>query len=325
LRALGGAFAYAGGVTATTIVDNAKVAVSKAHRYDPDFHPEFAYFCEHYKTAHLAARPIKPKDKCFVENSLGVFWRWARRRFKQRTFYSLAELNTFLRELLDLFNDRVQRKYGKSRRQKFELAEQAKLLPLPTAPYSIGAWGRHKLHPDCHLQVGKNFYSAPYQLRGHELDVRMSHHFIEIFHRLSRIAVHRAYPPNNQGRYRTDDAHLPEKHLAVKEFTPQRAMMQAKEVGPETERMITGLILNARHPLLYLRRAQGILRLASRYSPADLEYAAMQLAEIGVEMPRLGDIEGIIKNAKCQSGAPPVTVRRGPNPNLRGQKSWSQA
>ena len=325
LRALGNAFGYIGGVTATTVVDNAKITVSKAHRYDPDFHPEFAYFCEHFKTAHLAARPLKPKDKCFVENSLGVFWRWARRRFKQRTFYSLAELNAFLREILAEFNDRVQRKYGKSRRQKFEIAEKAKLMPLPATAYGVGNWSKHKLHPDCHVQVGKNFFSAPHQLRGYELDVRVSHVFVEIFHRLNRVATHRVFAPNNQGRYRTDNNHLPEKHLAVKEFTPQRALTLAKEIGPATECIVSGLILNAIHPLLYLRRTQGILRLASRYTKADLENAAMQIVELGVDLPRINDLERIIKNANGQKIQPPATaVHRGPNPNLRGQQSWSQ-
>jgi hypothetical protein len=238
---------------------------------------------------------------------------------------SLAELNAFLRELLELFNNRVQRKYGKSRRQKFDLAEKAKLTALPETPYSVGTWGKHKLHPDCHVQVGKNFFSAPHQLRGHELDVRVSHAFVEIFHRLDRVAIHRALGPNNQGRYRTDDAHLPEKHLAVKEFTPQRALIQAKEIGAATERIVGGLIQKARHPLLYLRRVQGILRLASRYSAADLEYASMQVVEIGVDMPRIDDLEKIIKNAKLQDASAPLAeVRRGPNPNLRGQQSWSQ-
>lgn len=324
LRALGNAFSYIGGVTATTVVDNAKVAVSRAHRYDPDFHPEFSYFCEHYKTAHLATRPSKPKDKCFVENALGVFWRWVRRRFRQRTFYSLAEVNAFLRELLNEFNNRVQRKYGKSRREKFEQGERCKLSPLPGAGYGIGSWGRYKLHPDCHVQVAKNFYSAPHQLRSYELDVRISHEFVEIFHNLTRVAIHRVFAPNHQGRYRTEDPHLPERHLAVKEFTPQRALMQAKQIGPATERVIMGLIMNARHPLLYLRRVQGILRLSSRYSGADLEYAAMQLIEIGVDSPRLNDIERIIQNAQACSKLAPAVVQRGPNPNLRGQESWSQ-
>jgi len=42
---------------------------------------------------------------------------------------------------------------------------------------------------------------------------------------------------------------------------------------------------------------------------------------ISVTMPRLSDIEGVLKNA--QQTAPPVAVNRLPNPNLRGQTSWS--
>jgi len=175
------------------------------------------------------------------------------------------------------------------------------------------------------LYFGKNFFSAPYQLRGYELDVRASHSFIEIFQQLERVAIHRNFPPNHQGRYRTDDNHLPDKHLAVKEFTPQRALDQAKQIGPATDLLVSGLIFNAKHPLLYLRRVQGILRLANRYTPADLEYASLQLVEINIEMPRLDDLERIIKSARMQSGPSPLlVVQRGPNPNLRGQHSWSQ-
>lgn len=181
---------------------------------------EFFNFCELYVTAPVAARPRSPKDKNLIENVLGVFWRWARLRFKRKTFYSLGELNAFLRELLDIFNDRIQRKYGQSRRQKFT-AEQTKLLPLPSGEYRVGIWKKHRLHPDCHIQVGYNFYSAPYQYRSEDLDVRVTSQTIEIFHHLERLVVHIAFPNKDikggsRGGYRTNDTHLPPSHLALK-------------------------------------------------------------------------------------------------------------
>jgi len=78
------AFSYFGGVPLTTAVDNAKATVHRPHRYDPDLNKEFAHFCEHFGTAPLAMRPGKPKDKNLIENSLGVFWRWARRFLRDR-------------------------------------------------------------------------------------------------------------------------------------------------------------------------------------------------------------------------------------------------
>lgn len=325
LDAFADSFFYFDGVPQTAIVDNARVGVTKSHRYDPDFHPEYAHFCEHYKTANLAARPGKPRDKCFIENALGVFWRWARRRIRGRTFYSLGELNRYLEELVDEFNNRVQRKYGKSRRQKFEEGEREKLLPLPNEPYRTGVWKKLKLHPDCHLQVGLNFYSAPHLLRGQELDVRVTATVVEIFHQLDVVAQHFLLPPNNQGRYRTKLEHLPAAHLAILEFTPQQALRDAQAVGPSTHQIVELLFKHDRHPLLYLRRIQGMLRLARRYTPPALEEACRQLLQIGSMTPRIHDVEEIIKQAlRCKGTETIPKVNRGPNPNLRGQSNWSE-
>jgi len=323
LMSIAHSYEHFDGVPHTQAIDNTKAAVRRAGRFDPDYNPEFWRFAEHFGTAPIAARPRSPKDKNLIENVLGVFWRWAGPKIRQRTFYSLAELNVFIRELLELFNNRVQKKYGLSRRQKYE-GEREKLLPLPQAGYTIGIWKELKLHPDCHVQCGYNFYSAPYQLRGQALDVRVTSSFVEIYHRLDRVAVHIAASPNHRGRYLTKDAHLPPAHLAMKEFTPQRALRDAAEIGVATHRVVESLLTNARHPLLYLRRVQGILRLARRHSSAVLESACQVMVKLGIELPRLDDIGDVIKNqgaATPASGSAPIV--RGFNPNLRGQMSWS--
>lgn len=323
LNAFSNSFRNFGGVPHTSVVDNAKVGVSKAHRYDPDYHPEFTRFCEHYHTAHIAARPKSPKDKCFIENVLGVFWRWAGPKIRKQTFYSIGALNSFLMELQELFNNRIQKKYGQSRRQKFDTGEKEKLLPLPVAVYSAGTWKKHTPHPDSHVQVGYNFYSVPYQLRGREVDVRIAGGFIEVFHNLERVALHLMFQGCQRGHYQTKNDHLPPSHLAVKEFTPRRALQEAAAIGTETHKIIDNLLNKSSHPLLFLRRVQGILRLSKRYSSAALEHTCQKLNDVGINMPRLSDVEGIIKNNPClYSRGEQPSITRGPNPNLRGQNSW---
>ena len=75
---------------------------------------------------------------------------------------------------------------------------------------------------------------------------------------------------------------------------------------------------------MYLRRAQGILRLKKRYSERDLEQTCAIMMNIGIQFPKLRDVEAIIKNkdtfAKYNSSPP--TINRGKNPNLRGQQVW---
>lgn len=322
LRSMAEAYSYFGGVPQTTAVDNAKALVNRAHRYDPDIHREFSHFAEHYGTAPLAMRPGKPKDKNFIENALGVFWRWARRQIAARQFYSLGDLNDFLRELADAFNDRVQRKYGQSRLQKFEAGEREKLLALPHCSYSLGDWKVAKVHPDCHIQVAKNFYSVPYQFRGKEVEVRISEGLVEVFANLECIARHLRIQAVVAGQYRTVENHLPDAHRAMREATPQMALAQAEQVGVATLGIVRPLIEEARHPLMYLRRVQGILRLERRYSREALEKACETLGLAGIKAPRLRDVEGIIKCNLDSRSAAILPMRRGPNPYLRGQMSW---
>ena len=322
LRSIGDAYSYFQGVPLTSAVDNAKAAVSRADRYDPDLNKEFAHFCEHYATAPLAMRPRKPKDKNLIENALGVFWRWARRRVRERVCHSQGELNEFLVELADIFNDRVQRKYGVSRRHKCDEGDRPKLMPLPGSTYSYGEWKVAKVHPDCHVQVGKNFYSVPYELRGKEVDVRMTASLVEVFSKLKRVALHLRAQGNTIGKYFTKDGHLPEAHRAMREATPQQSIADATDVGPAAEAVVRALIEEARHPLMYLRRVQGILRLAKRYSARDLEQACQTLLRTGASSPRLADVEAIIKCNLDPKAAPVIPISRGPNPFLRGQESW---
>lgn len=328
LPATANAFTYFNGIPCTWAVDNAKTTVNKAHRYDADLNPEFQRFCEYYGTAPLAMRPGEPKDKALIENALGVFWRWARKRVRENTFYSLAELNRFLHELLNVFNNRIQRKYGVSRRQKHEASEVEVLLSIPEQAYEIGEWKDHKVYPDCHVQVNYNFYSVPYKYRGLEVNVRTNASILQVYSDLDCIATHVPFHSAQRGRYLTTKAHLPEAHLAILEATPQFVMEQAENTGPFTHKIILSIIQSGIHPLQYLRRAQGILRLGGkRYGKPALEAACKCLVEQGLILPRTRDLEAILKNAVSATSAttPPMpVVERGPNPNLRGQISWSK-
>jgi len=189
-----------GGVTSTIVFDNAKAQVTKAVNFDPEINSEFSLFCDNYNIAPIAARPGQPKDKSLIENSLGVFWRWAWPQIRKKEFFSLQEINAELASLAETFNSRIQKKYGLSRRQKFESFEKSKLKPLPAQTYESGVWKKVKVHPDCHIQVNYNFFSVPYKYRGQELNIRISKQCLEVYSGLERVAIHRI-PLNNRGRY----------------------------------------------------------------------------------------------------------------------------
>src|SRR5690606_7580042 len=76
-------------------------------------------------------------------------------------------------------------------------------------------------------------------------------------------------------RYSTDTRHYPEAKTTYAFFDAHQAKLQAARIGPHTETLVDKL-LSGTHPLKYLRRCQGILRLTKhkRLSLASVEYAA---------------------------------------------------
>ena len=79
----------------------------------------------HYGICVLPARPARPKDKAKVETGVLIAKRWILAVLRHRTFYSLAELNGAIHELLERLNSRALRKLKQSRRELFELLRSA--------------------------------------------------------------------------------------------------------------------------------------------------------------------------------------------------------
>src|SRR5207302_1570499 len=115
------AFAALGGVPKLLVPDNTKVAVIKACLYEPQVNRTYAEMAAHYDTAILPARPRRPRDKAKVEVAVLIIERWLLGRLRHRRFYSLAELNAAIGELLRQLNDeRPIRRLGVTRRALFE-------------------------------------------------------------------------------------------------------------------------------------------------------------------------------------------------------------
>jgi transposase len=115
------AFAAIGGVPRLLVPDNAKVAVIRACLYEPQVNRTYAEMAAHYGTAVLPTRPRRPRDKAKVEAAVLVVERWILARLRHRWFYSLAELNAAIGELLHRLNEqRPMRRLGRTRRQLLE-------------------------------------------------------------------------------------------------------------------------------------------------------------------------------------------------------------
>ena len=129
--------------------------------------------------------------------------RWIAARLRNQRFFSLSELNTAIRVLLDRLNDRVTRHLGASRRELFAQIERSALKPLPAERYVFSEWkqctvGLAPSRKDGHVEVGKHYYSAPHSLLREKVWVRLTARTVEIFHQGQRLAAHARTSGNRQ-------------------------------------------------------------------------------------------------------------------------------
>jgi transposase len=102
------------------VPDNWKSGVKKPCYYEPELNRTYNDLAIHYGVGILPARPRRPKDKAKAESGVQVVQRWILAALRKRQFFSLAELNEAIAELLVKLNQRAFRKLPGSRAELYQ-------------------------------------------------------------------------------------------------------------------------------------------------------------------------------------------------------------
>jgi transposase len=310
-------FEYFGGVPRDVVCDQLKSGVTKACRYEPKIQRTYEELARHYETTVLPARPAHPKDKAKVEVGVQIAQRWILARLRHRTFFSLAELNEAIAELVDDLNDRTMRTYRASRRELFERLDRPALRALPAERFIIGEWSTAKPNIDYHVGVDGHYYSVPHTLRDETFDIRTTRTTVEIFLRTVRIDCYaRSY---ERGRHTTRTEHMPKAHQAQAEWSPSRLVRWANTIGPQTAILVDAIIAERRHPEQGYRSCLGILRLSKKYGPERLEAACARAVAVRARSYR--HVDSILKNGLDRTPLPADTPTKttATHENVRGR------
>jgi len=314
------ALAFMGGVPAQLVPDNPKVGVDRANWYEPGLNRTYLGLAAHYGTAILPTRTRKPRDKAKVEVAVLVVERWILARLRNRRFFSLAELNQAIAELVVDLNARPMRRLGVSRRELFLELDHPALKELPAEPYEYAEWRVRRVGLDYHVDIEGHYYSVPHRLIRQQLDARITAHTIELFCKGERVAVH--LRGTGRGRHTTIAEHMPSAHRRYAEWTIERIAIDAAAIGPSTAKL-AALILESRpHPEQGYRACIGILRLARQYGADRLEAACDRGLDIGARS--YGSIQSILKHGLDRR--PPRPAAQGEllpdHPNIRGSRYY---
>lgn len=310
------ALGYFGGVARAIVCDNLKAGVAKALWFEPTLNQTFAAMADHYDTTILPTRSRRPRDKGKVEGAVLIVERWILARLRNRRFFTLADLNAAIAVLLEDLNDRPMRHVGRSRRALFEEIERSALAPLPAARFEYAEWKRAKVHPDYHVEVDKTFYSVPHRLIGRQVDVRLTHRVVELFHDHQRVASH--VRRSQRRGHVTVSEHMPKAHQRYANMTPASLIGKADQIGVNAAILVERLMRDRPHPEQGYRSAMGVLSLARRYERDRVE-ASCERALI-INAVSYSSVAAILKSGLDRIR--PATEPARPTPahtNIRGR------
>jgi len=295
--ALNRAANYLGGITRWVLTDNMKQIVARACRYEPTFTELAEQWAVHYNTFFKATRVGKPKDKPTVEKTIDLGYQNIYAALYGKEIYSLEELRSCVRVLLDEFNNRPMYKNLPSRMERFLSEEKHFLKALPAEPFVLKHRANAKVKRNYHVILGEDWhqYSVPYQYIGKDTTLVYDEKEVEIYLEFKRIAVHkRDYRRNG---YTTLIEHMPESHKKYKEqrgWTGDDFIVKANKIGDYTEKIMKQILSSRTFMEQTYDACLGVLRLADKYGSERLE-AACRRASTG---PRVNYtiIKNILKN-----------------------------
>jgi transposase len=178
------AFLYFKGVTNAVVPDNLKSGVTNSNKYEPRINFMFDDFADHYGTVILPARVRRPQDKALVENAVKIVYQRIYAPLRNRTFFSLEELNEAIWVLLEQHNNTQFQRLKISRRGLFERIEKQALKALPKQRYAIKQCRELTVQFNYHVELreDRHYYSVPWQFKGKRVRVIYDDRIVAIYY-----------------------------------------------------------------------------------------------------------------------------------------------
>jgi transposase len=281
IRSNENAFLYFGGVTQAIVPDNLKSGVSNSDKYEPGINFMFEDFADHYHTVVLPARVRRPQDKALVENAVRLVYQRIYAPLRNRTFFSLEELNGAIWDLLEKHNNMHFQRLKISRRGLFEKIEKEALKALPKERYAIKKCKELTVQFNYHVELREDwhYYSVPWQLKGKRVRVIYDERNVAIYYDNIRIVQHRrSYIPND---YSTLHTHMPPNHEYYATWSSDRFIRWARSIGDNVEEVIKKVLKSRKHPEQAFKSCMGILNLVKKYEPDRLDKACQRALYFG--------------------------------------------
>jgi transposase len=272
------AYEFFGGTPRIVVPDNLKSAVISNNKNGIVINESYAALARHYGMMAEPARPRKPRDKPKAEQGVQAIQRWILAHFRHHRFFSVDEANEYISELLDIYNNKVMKHLGKSRRELFEALDAPQLKALPANRHTYTRFKVARVDQHYHIALEKCNYSVPFKYLRELVDIRYSVHSVQIYFKNELIATHPRL--RTIGQYSTLTEHMPKAHEYIHEkMNPARLRSWAKNIGEYSTIFVEDALSAVEHQPQAYKWIVAVLSLSRIYGEAELEPALMYAIE----------------------------------------------
>ena len=284
------AYEFYGGVSKINVPDNLKSAIISNNKNGIVVNESYAEMCRYYNCAVEPARPKKPQDKGIVEQAVQGIQRWILAVFRDRTFFSVDEINQAIAPLLDKYNSKVSKHLGASRYELFE-EEKKQLQALPANRFIYKEIKLATVDISYHVKLLDCYYSVPFKHLGEKVEIKYSTALVEIYHKGRLVATHpRIHRVNAKS---TLKEHQPKNHQFQNEkMNPGRLLNWAVSIGENTRQFVQKRLESSDYPANVYQNIIAVLGKAKIYGKTDLDLALAYANSINAT--RVKSIESIL-------------------------------
>jgi len=315
---------YYGGVPRIIVPDNCKTAVKTPKYYEPVINSAYWELAQYYGVAIIPARSYKPKDKPFVEETVGWLETWLLGKLRNQMFFGFPDLNKALLKYQRELSVRPFQKRDGSRLSEFLAVDKPALGPLPAHRFEIADVVLRRVGDNYHVEYGGFHYSVPYTLHREQVILRATSSMIEILDKNRvRVASHQRRYSVSESRYSTDVAHMPPSHQAVhlaRQFDGGRYRNWAANIGENTYVIIDSLLTAGKAEEQGYKSCMGILQFSKTYGDQRLEAACGRARALG--SCTYSTVSKILKNG-MENAAAGTTKPTPYHENIRGGEYYS--
>ena len=266
------AYEFFQGCPRVVVPDNLKSAVISNNKKGIVINESYAALARYYNMAVEPTRPYKPKDKAKAEQGVLGIQRWIIASLRYQRFFSVDELNDAISILLDKYNNKIVKRFNKSRSELFNELDKPNLQTLPKERYVYKEYKEATVNVGYHVSLDKCEYSVPFEYLSKKVQLRYSSSTVEIYYKNSLIATHTKL--HFAGSNSTKTEHMPKSHQYQSLKTnPGSFLNWANNIGINTVYWVKKELKSVKHPPNVYNKLNAVLSLSKIHGKKELDLA----------------------------------------------------